>query len=257
MTNFCANCGAATGGGKFCPKCGSPQTASAATSSAAQTAYAPVRRKSHVFKIILITLALLFVLGIAGLVRGYYYVKERLLEAKQEMAKTKIVSAQQTQAGCALLGKEKVSDILGTTVARTEGNEVGDLREYCNYLSKANVAADTNKNDESKEDGQPGLKDLAALAKKISAAAANRPLLSVQIYRGNAAAAIIGLKTVSRLTGNQEPSVPGPWDEAYFGPMDSSLAVRKGDNGFLLDLTLVEKKRQAGLEIAKAMVQGL
>jgi len=263
MPAFCASCGEATGGGRFCPKCGSPQPGGAAAYSSSQTPYVPPRKKSHVLTIVLIALALLVVLGIAGIVKGYYFIKDRVEDAKQELAKSKVSSPQRTQAGCDLISKKKVAEILGTTVASIKGNEAGDLTEYCNYYSQAAAASDTDKSDGDDEkgaaskDSQPGLKDLESLAKKISEAAKNRPLLSAQIYRGNAAAALIGIKTISRIAGGNESSVPGPWDEAYFGPKDAIFVVRKGDNGFLLNLGRVERKREAALQIAKVMVAGL
>jgi len=263
MSNFCASCGAATGGGRFCPKCGAPQAGAATASSASQMPYAPAPKKSHFLKIVLIALALLLVLGVAGLIKGFYFIKDRVEDAKQELAKAKVGPAQQTQAGCDLLSREKAAEILGTTVARVRGNQAGEMMEYCKYYSEAAAASDAdagddeNKSAESKDGQQPGLRDLESIAKKISKAAKDRPLLSTQIYRGNAAAALIGIKTVSRLAGGNEPSVPGPWDEAYFGPKDTTFVVRKGDNGFLLNLARVQDKRAAALEIAKAMAPGI
>jgi hypothetical protein len=264
MSTFCPSCGAATGGGKFCPKCGSPQGDGAPAASLSQAPYAPAPKKSPVLKVVLITLGVLFLLGVAGAVKVYFVVRDGVREARQELAKSKMGSAERTQPGCDLLGKDEVSQILHTPVVRVKGNQAGELREFCNYYSQANAPSDEDKNadadtDKSAEskDGGPGLKDLGSIAKKISDASRHRPLLSAQIYRGNAAAALIGIKTVSRLSGNSEPSIPGPWDEAYFGPQNTTFVIRKGSNGVLLDLTQVEKKREAGLAIAKAMAPSL
>ncbi len=267
MSNFCASCGAATGGGKFCPKCGSPQGNAATPGpgpTISQAPYAaPVRGKSPVLKIVLIVLALFLVGGIAVVVKGYYFLKETYQETKQEMAKSTIGPVQKTQAGCELLDKDQVAQILGTPVAATKGNEAGDIREYCNYLSSANVAAeaatkdnDTDASSETK-DHKPGLKDIESLAKQISDAAKNKPLLGVQVYRGNAGMALITIKAAARLTGSGATSVPGPWDEAYFGPQDTTFAARKGQNGILLDLTQVRAKHDSGIAVAKAMMANL
>jgi hypothetical protein len=257
MSNFCASCGAATGGGKFCPKCGSPQADGAPSIS--QSPYAPPR-KSPVLKIVLVTLALLFVLGIAAAVKGYYFLKDRVLEAKQELAHMKSSPAEPTQAGCEILSKEKVAEILDTTVAQSKGNRAGDFMEYCKYYAKAQTDADRDgdgdKSDASKN-SEPSLQDLESLAKKISTAADDRPLVYAQIYRGNASPPVIAIKTVGRLSGNDEANIPGPWDEAYFGPKDSVLAVRKGSNGVVLTLTIRDKRRETALELAKAIVPSL
>jgi len=262
MSSFCASCGAATGGRKFCPKCGSPQVAGdGAAASMSQMPYAPPRKKSPVLKNVLITLAVLVMLGIAGLVKVYYVAKDVVQQARQEMAKAKSGPTQRTQAGCDLLSKDRMAEILDQKVVRVEGNEAGDLREYCNYYSTAKVVSDEDKSDtksdEQSKDDKPGLKDLESLARKISAASKDRPLVSAQIYRGNAEAALIGLKTVTRLTGKGLESISGPWDEAYFGPGDTTFVVRKGDKGFLLELTQVSERRKAGVEVAKEMIAGL
>jgi hypothetical protein len=244
MSSFCASCGTATGGGKFCPKCGAPQGTAAASIS--QSPYAPpVKRKSPVLKIVLIVLALFFVLGIAAVVKGYFFLKETYHEAKQEMAQAKMGKVERTQAGCEILGKEQVATILGTPVAAAKGNEAGDIREFCNYLSTANVAAQKDDDADS------------SVAKQILNAAKNKPLLGVQIYRGNVGIALITIKTAARFTGSGAVNIPGPWEEAYFGPQDTAFAVRKGQNGILLDLTQVSKKRDAGIAIAKAMMANL
>ena len=261
MSNFCASCGAGTAGGKFCPKCGSPQVDGAAPSSSpSQMPYAlPAKRKSPILKIVLVVLALFMVLGAAAVIKGYYFLKDTVREAKQEMADSKSGPAQETKAGCDLVSKEKVSEILGAPLAATKGNEAGAMREYCNYLSPANVAANVDRSDDDADakEHQPSLKDLESIARKISEVSKNRPLLSAQIYRGNAAAALIGIKTVGRLAGASQTKIPGPWDEAYFGIKDTTLVVRKGQNGILLDLTQIDKKREAGVAIAKEMVSGL
>ena len=122
------------------------------------------------------------------------------------------------------------------------------MLEQCSYYTQP-------VNDTDADNSDP--KDFQAIARKISADASHPSLLSVQIYRGNAAGPVIAIKTVGRLAGNAEPNVPGPWDEAYFGPANQTLAVRKGENGFVLSLTRVANKREAGLELAKAMVSGL
>ncbi len=264
MSSFCASCGTATGGGKFCPKCGSPQGDGTASpqSSISQMPYAPARRKSPVFKIILAVLALFLILGVLVVVKGYYFLKETVQQAKQEIAQSK-VTAEKTQAGCGLLDSEKVSQILGAKIASTKGNEAGDLREYCNYLSPANVAAASANKDDGPDistdfkDGKPSLDDLQSLAKKISKVSKNKPLLSVQIFRGNAAVAVFGIKTASRLTGNGATNVPGPWDEAYFGPQDSAFVARKGHNGVVLDLTQIANKHESGPALAKALLASL
>ncbi len=87
MSNYCASCGATTGGGKFCPKCGAPQSVagSAPTGpSLSQSAYAPqARRGSPVLKIVLVVVGLFLLATGFLLVKGYYFVKETVQEVKK------------------------------------------------------------------------------------------------------------------------------------------------------------------------------
>jgi hypothetical protein len=57
--------------------------------------------------------------------------------------------------------------------------------------------------------------------------------------------------------GHKAQTMEGPWDEAYFGPFDAVLAVRKGDTGIFLDLSKVAQKREKGEELARAMIAAL
>ncbi len=207
----------------------------------------PVRRRSPVLRIVLVVVGLFLIAAGFLIVKGYYFVKETVQEARK-LGPSNMQPAQETKAGCELLAKEDVAKILGTPVAATKGNDAGELREYCNYLSAANVAADAAKpkHDDAEEDAdakdhKPSFKDIESLAKQISDSAKNRPLLVVQVYRGNGGVPVFGIKTADRLTGGEIENVPGPWDEAYFAPQNTQFAVRKGSNAILLDLTQVRK----------------
>jgi hypothetical protein len=275
MSNFCANCGAATGGGKFCPKCGAVQSAAAAN---AQQAYAPQgsyvpappKRGSSGLKIVVIILAVFVFVGIAGSVGAYYFIKHKVQEVAQSSgakdwrdAMSSAANAKPTQAGCELISKEKVADILGVTVARAEGNEAGDPKEFCNYYSQAASAADVSKRtddddtDGKAKDSQVSMKDLQNLAKKISASSGYGSLVKVKVFRGTAKIALVGIKTAAAITGKKTETIEGPWDEAYFGPMDALLAVRKGDNGVLIDMSRAPQPRDKALELAKVAAEGI
>jgi len=271
MTKFCGNCGAATDGGRFCPKCGSPQTN--AVPAAAQTPYVPAKRGSPILKIVLISVVVLFLLGITGVVGAVYYIKGKVHEIAHSTnvsnlrdTITSAANAQPTHAGCELLSKEQVAEILDTPVARAEGNEAGDLKEYCDYWSQPSAAGKTIKKTRTEDDSpeaaskdlQATLKDLENLAKNVSASAnASGPLLAVQVFRGTAKVGLLSVKAASFVTGQKQESVEGPWDEAYFGPSDVLLFVRKGDNGIMLDLHRLPQSHGKGLALAKAMVDGI
>jgi hypothetical protein len=257
MGNFCSSCGTATDGGKFCPKCGSPQQPPIVN--------AAPKRGSPVLKIVLISIAVLFLLGIAGAVRVFYYVKDRVHEEVAQIKRDSgSANPQPTHAGCELLNKEKVAEILDATVARAEGNEAGDSKEYCKYWPDMNTAEDAKRTRENSEleakakSGRVDLKDIEGLIKGVSeSATANRPLVSVNVFRGNGKAAMFGIKTAASFTGQKDHKLEGPWDEAYFGPFDAVMAVRRGDNVAVLVLGNVAPKREKGLELAKALTAAL
>jgi hypothetical protein len=271
MANFCSTCGASTGGGQFCPKCGSRQT------NGPRAAYNPAARPSAqggfpALKSVFIILAAMILLGVAGVVGALYWAKGRVEELSHSSGATSLraavssaANAQPTHAGCELLSDEKASEILNLTVVRAEGNNAGDLKEYCNYWSKESAGDEDSSHKSSDEsaatvskDGPATLKDLQDLAKNISASAdAHTPLLGVQVFRGTAKVALLSLKTANLVTGQRQGKIAGPWDEAYFGPFDAVLFVRKGDNGLMLDLHHVPEPREKALALAKAMVAGI
>jgi hypothetical protein len=95
---------------------------------------------------------------------------------------------------------------------------------------------------------------LQDLAKNIAKSDnSHSPLLAIQVFRGTAKVALLSLKTANLFTGQNDHRVEGPWDEADFGPFDAVLFVRKGDNGFMIDLHHVSEPREKALALARAM----
>src|SRR5437868_706766 len=94
MTVFCANCGAQIkAGGKFCQSCGAPASQSsgpteavpyAASSYGQQPMVAPPRKSGGALKIVLITLAVILVLGVVAIGSGIYFLKRTVERAKIE-----------------------------------------------------------------------------------------------------------------------------------------------------------------------------
>ncbi len=277
MASFCGVCGASTAGGKFCPKCGSPQTPVRATP-------APRRVGSPTIKAVFIILAVMLLMGVTGVIGALYWAKGKVEEAarsngaaslregaatlradaaKLREAVSSAANAEPTHAGCDLLSKEKVAALLHAPVARAEGNDAGDIKEFCDYWSNKNDTAQDSKktSDEpsaSSKDGPITIKDLQDLAKNVSASDdAHTPLLEVQVFRGTAKVALLSLKTASLLTGQTEQTPEGPWDEAYFGPFDALLFVRKGNNGLMLKLHRVSDPREKALALAEAMIASI
>jgi hypothetical protein len=227
----------------------------------------------------------MLLMGLAGVIGALYWAKGKVEEAahsngaaslregaatlREDAAKLReavssAANAGPTHAGCDLLSKEKVAIILHAPVARAEGNDAGDIKEFCDYWSNTNDTAPDSKktSDEppaSSKDGPITLKDLQDLAKNVSAADnAHTPLLEVQVFRGTAKVALLSLKAASLLTGQNANQTPaGPWDEAYFGPFDALLFVRKGNDGLMLKLHRVSDPREKALALAQGMINGV
>ncbi len=270
MGSFCGTCGASTNGGKFCPKCGSPQTP-------ARRAPAPAKSGFPTIKAVFLILAAMLLMGLAGVIGALYWAKGKVEEAAHSSgaaslregaarlrdAVSSVANAQPTHAGCDILSKEKVAALLHAPVARADGNDAGDIKEFCNYWSaKPADAQDTGKaNDESpaaSKDGPITLKDLQDLAKNVSASDnAHTPLLEVQVFRGTAKVALISLKTANLFTGQSHQTIEGPWDEAYFGPFDALFFARKGNDGLMLNLHHASQPRDKALALAEAMMPGI
>jgi hypothetical protein len=229
MAKYCGVCGTSIGGGKFCPKCGAPQT---------QARTAPARNGFPTIKAVFVILALMLLMGVAGVLGALYWAKGKVEEAahsegaeslragaatlrddaaKMRDAVSSAANAEPTRAGCDILSKEKVAAILHSPVASVQGNDAGDIKEYCNYT----------------------------------------PFLEVQAFRGTAKVALISLKAASLVTGQEHESIQGPWDEAYFGPFDSVFFVRTGNNGLMLKLTHIPHPREKALALAQAMLKNL
>jgi len=272
MANFCGTCGASTGTGKFCPKCGSPQTYVRATPAARQGGFPTI-------KAVFIILGVMMLMGVTGVVGALYWAKGKVDEAvhsngaeslregaaslrvdaaKLRDAVSSATDAQPTHAGCELLGKEKVAAILHSPIAHLEGNDAGDLKEFCDYWSSKSDGAAEHRPATALKDGQATLKDLQDLARSVeSSDNAHAPLLELQVFRGTAKVALLSLRTASLLTGQKQQSLEGPWDEAYFGPFDAIFFARKGNDGLMLKLEHVPEPRQKALALAQAMIPAI
>jgi hypothetical protein len=148
------------------------------------------------------------------------------------------------------------------TIVRAEGNEAGTGNEFCNYyadekdLEKSRTAAAEDRRPQgSTGDFAQQMAQVEDMVKKMVASANNgsTPLLQVTVYRGDAKMATTSFTTANVLMGTKAPNEPGPWDQAVFGPMNSLLAMRKGDNGVMIDLRQISQAHEKGLAMAKAM----
>jgi hypothetical protein len=83
------------------------------------------------------------------------------------------------------------------------------------------------------------------------------PILSITIYRGDGKLSTSAFDTAGALMGYKAEHVKGPWDEGAFGPLNSTLTIRKGDDGAMIDLRQVPEGRAKGLALARVIARRL
>ena len=243
MAGFCTKCGSALGDDvRFCLQCGTPVGSPPAAAqgpappapAGAQAAgptpgTAPAKSGSTALKIIvglLAFFALVTLLGIGSCVYVGYRVRKRARELSQTYRYDTTQSATARRAAaardvCSLVTKEEVGEALGTTISEASGGT-----SSCQY----------------------------------TAAAGNNQALGVQVtWQGGALAmkfAGMALKGVAGGVGGFQ-SVAGIGDEAYVGPMGSTLMFRKDDVMVNIDLRMVGNNVDAAKVIAQKILARL
>jgi hypothetical protein len=283
MPNFCPKCGAAAGAAKFCPGCGSPLAAVQQPQPAPQAVMQPLPKATGGggLKVILIVLALIAVVGFAALIGLAYYAKTRVSARMAELKQrtgidlpAAVRGAQEStpagekRDGCLLMSKDEAEKILGFTLTRSDGNlRPGASDEHCDYYAdpkaleeiRSKTVEEFKTPANGKQSAEAGLAQVEALTKGMVAGVndGSAPILQISVHRGDAKAASFGMTAASRLMGVKPEHLTGPWDEAEFGPMNSMLTLRKGNNGVTIDLRQVPKGREKGLQMAKVIAPRL
>lgn len=283
MANFCPNCGTAAGAGKFCPSCGKALGGAPAPPNATVAPPAPAQAKtgSSFLKIVLVTLLLVAVVGFAAVVGLVYYAKTRVSARMAELKErtgfdlpAAVKGIQESQAtgekrdGCLLMSKTEAEHILGFALTRSDGSlRAGSQDEHCDYYPDAaaldQIRTKTAERFKAPAQGtsslENGLAQAEAMTKGMVAGVndGSAPILQFSVQRGDAKAASFGISAASALMGGKAERLPGPWDEAMFGPMNSTLMMRKGNNGVLIDLRQIPNGREKGLAMARLIAPRL
>lgn len=287
MATFCVKCGGALDANAgFCRQCGSPVSARQQPMQNAAPVYnnpppaAPAAKSGSALKFLLIAFLIFAVLGVAALVGVYYYAKgkvtDKMAEFKEqtgvdvgaalEKAARSKPSPGERRDGCLMLTKQEAERILGMPLERVDGGpRTNASEEHCDYYAPAGAAkvsaeqtAERLKELGKSHSAQNGdMKELEGVLKGMAASMndGTKPILVVTIYRSDAQVALTGLNLGTALTGLKQEKVAGPWDEATMGPMNALMTVRKGDKGFMIDLSQLQGGREKGLEIAKTIVE--
>ena len=241
----------------------------------------PPRSGGSFGKILLIVFLIFLAFGVAGAAGFYYFVfkpvHHRYEQAKRAIERQTGVVAesnaenQTLPAGslnaCSLLSKDEASEILNTPIERTVSTG-HDSESSCEYFATAEASASSSQRiredlDKLKQQKQTGneppdaAKDLTKEMAGVFAGAtgqASGPYFGFTLTRGaDAATAFNSFKAANSIFGSipgAKTTVSGLGDEAFLGPMDSMLMVRKGNAAVLLALQRVPKGREKGIAIA-------
>jgi hypothetical protein len=280
MANFCVKCGGGLdAGASFCRQCGS-QVSGVQEQAQAPSPMPPAApaKGGSIFKFLIIAFLVMVALCMTASVGIYFYAKSKVQEKMAEFKEktgvdvgAAIESAGQSRPysggrrdGCLLLTKQEAERILGVTLTRTDGSRSGSSsEEHCDYYADASAAKasaeEAGKHFEALSKPNSGrtadLKDLEGVMKGLGASMSDgsSPYFQVTIFRDNAKIAITGMNAGTALSGGKLEAVAGPWDEAMFGVLNTMMTVRKGDQGFMIDLRQLTGGREKGLELAKVI----
>ncbi len=286
MAAFCRNCGAALGSGiGFCAQCGT-RVDGGVSPGPVVAAPAPVRSGgSPLLKIVLVIVVILGVLGIgtaAGLYYVYYRVREKVHEVERSTGftlpneggtDTSRDIGVTKRASCSLLTKEEAESILTVAVTRVEAdvNARGE-DTACSYWTAPVAAGDVaarvralrGAQAPTSGDGKPS-EETKDLMKSMVAAlgdangGARPPIFTFSVARGDGATVYNAYRVANSLLsvpgGGSELS--GLGDDAALGPMDSMLAVRKGDKALMLGLQTLPGGRAKGIAAARVILSRL
>jgi hypothetical protein len=303
MPGFCVSCGAPLTG-PFCNTCGaravspgappqprpappSPTPVPPTVASAAPSAFPPARppaaapvKSSGLGKALVITgvvLLVLFVVGVAGALYGFYWLKHKVstytaVVSGESSAQVKVAQGH----SCVLLSTEELQQVLGVAVERTseimEGSDPG-CAYYANpdaFAHLQRAAVEQARRDSEKAAKQPEpktdnplelLKDANQLEGVMKSLGLSQPdkegrVFSFTVQRDFGRDNWSTLRaTMSVVPGFEE--MTGVGDRAMMGSFGHAIYVLKGDSVIHLELTYVPDARTRGGEIARKIVSHL
>jgi hypothetical protein len=149
---------------------------------------------------------------------------------------------------CSMLHPVEVEQIIGVPVA---GREIAD-ESTCNFPFAAPPKAPAG--------AKPGDASPEAMAKAMAAPMAGGPgQLSIKVYWDKGPTAIMATRMASKLLGSDSgfERLEGIGDEAWLGPMASTLVFAKGKMAIEIDLRMVPDAREKGIRLAKLIASRL
>ncbi len=231
-------------------------------------------------------MAVFLVLAVAGMAGVYYMGRSYLRKAgitssdpvssvlsSSSSSSGSIASALSgLRDGCDLLSKDEATAITGVTIEKTVGTRNGaDLG--CSYMAKPGENTQRGQNDIAKtfKELQSGkgtdaenLQEAEKMVKSFVNAAgssvnngAEIPVFSIGVTTKDGRTAFASLMMANKIMGSiagATPAITGLGDEAFIGPMNSLMGVRKGDAVLSIDLRALPDGRDKGIAIAQKIL---
>jgi hypothetical protein len=210
----------------------------------------------------------------------------------KETAKTKGVdldSFTETRHGparrldaCSLISKEELSQLVGITVERAQGDGTG-THSSCAYYSSASIDQSTNSATDAMDrmkqykatgnadaDRQKAMDEVGKILRGVSGAAANGLVVNVQVETDNPKGTMAAFKIAMAamtigadkekdkdLLKVMREDVKGVGDEAIMGPLASVFIFRKGDVAVTIDGRALTGGRDMQIAIGKRIASRL
>ena len=225
------------------------------------------------------------VLGV-GTAAGLYYVYYRVREKVHEVERSTGITLPSHNDGdtnrdtgvakrdsCSLLTKQEAASIFGVSFTRVEADVNARGEEVaCAYWAKPAAAADVaariqamrGAQEQRSGDGKPS-EETKELMKSMVAALGDvnggpRPAsLNFSVARGDGETVYNAYRVANslmRMPGGGD-ELAGLGDDAVLGPMDSMLAVRKGDKALLMGLQTLPVGRAKAIAAARVILDRL
>jgi hypothetical protein len=276
MPTYCTNCGSPISGA-FCANCGQQAKVSTAPPPPDATPPPPVvaaPQRSGSGKPLLIAggiLLVLFVVGLAGTVYGFYWFKNKAMAKVSSYTGGMVGSPAEVRVAngnaCSMLPREDLQQVLGVTIEKTaeimEGSDPG-----CAYFTNPagfeqlrNLALEQNQPASKSDNPLALLKDvnqLEGVVKSLGLTEADKEgrVFAFNVERGFGRSNWSTLRaTMAVVPGFQE--VQGVGDRAMVGSFGHVLYVLKGDSKITLELINVPDARTRGADIGRKIAAHL
>ena len=202
---------------------------------------------------------LLCALTVGGMIWFGYKAKDYVTEQAKERGIDLEKMAEKQPASrrvdpCTLLTKAEASRILGVELERADANG----EQSCSYFAKAADLEAAQKAANEREGGANAPVEEVTKSILGGMGGGEGAYMSVGVDWEDGMSNLTAFRIALELLGpNMSSKLSGLGDQAFLGPMDSMLLFRKGATGVTIDLRMVPKGREKGIEIARTILSRL